>query len=74
MATNLIILLRVLFTTLLSLLGLFALSIAMWMVAYRDFVLFAGPGAIMAAAVLVGVGLLYASGRLFKTTLRLPAA
>ena len=74
MARIVIIFIRVFFAVVLGLLGILATLQGIYMLAFRDFVLFGGPGAAMLVGMLVGVGLMYASGRLFKTTLALPAA
>jgi hypothetical protein len=73
MAKTVIILVRVLFAMLLGLVGLFVLGQAITALAFEGFVFFGWPGAMMILGLFAGVGLLYAAGRLFKTTLAMPA-
>jgi hypothetical protein len=73
MARTVVILIRVFFAVVLGVLGVLAVMQGITMLAFRDFVLFGWPGAMMVTGILVGAGLLYVSGRLFKTTLALPA-
>jgi hypothetical protein len=70
----LIIILRVLFALVLGLFGTVALMQGVSMLAFRDFILFGWPGAMMLVGVLFGAGLLYGSWRLFRTTLALHRA
>jgi hypothetical protein len=74
MPATLIILLRVLFAAMLGLAGLLLLSIGFYLTLERGFTLLAGPGAAMLGFVMFGLGLLYGSGRLFKSTLGRSAA
>ncbi len=74
MATILTIVIRVLLAAMLGIVGLLALLSGIYQSLDRDFALFGGPGAVVLVFVLIGVGLLYGSGRLFKTTLSLPRA
>jgi len=74
MAAILILLIRVLLAAMLGLGGLLALLIGIYLAFNREFVLLGGPGVVMLVFLLIGTGLLYGSGRLFRTTLTLPAA
>jgi hypothetical protein len=73
MAKTVIILVRVLFAVLLGLVGLFILGQAITALAFEGFVFLGWPGAMMILGLCVGAGLLYAAGRLLKTTLAIPA-
>lgn len=73
MAAVVIILLRVFFAVILGMIGVFSLGQAMTALTFQDFVLFGWPGAGMLLALLIGAGAIYASWRLFKTTLVMPA-
>lgn len=74
MTTILILLIRVVLAAMLGFAGLLGVLTGFYLACNRDFVLFGGPGAAMLLFVVAGLGLLYGSGRLFKTTLTLPAA
>lgn len=71
MATTTIIVLRAFFASITALTGLFAWSLGLFLFADRDFVFFGGPGMIMVLCLSIGSCLLYASARLFKSTLSL---
>ena len=60
------------FAVLLGLFGIFALLQAGAAPAFVGFVFFGFPGAMMVLGLLAGAGLLYASAKLFKTTLKIP--
>jgi len=47
--------------------GLFTIGLGLYVMAYKDFVLFGPHGALMAFAFLSGGGLIYAAARLFAT-------
>ena len=72
MAKVVVILIRVLFAIAIGLLGLFALGNVVTALAYEKFVLFGWPGAMMVCAFVIGVSAMYASWRLFRTTLTIP--
>jgi len=66
MATTILVLLRVLCATLLGLFGCLVALVGLYL-------LVGGASYAMLGLVLLGLALLYGSGRLFKTTLALPA-
>jgi hypothetical protein len=73
MAKVVIILVRVFFAVSLGLVGVFALGQGIAALSFKDFAFFGWPGAMMTLGIAAGAGLLYASWRLFKTTLAMPA-
>ena len=74
MAMVAILLIRVFLALVLGALGLFAVLVGLYLTLNRGFVPFGGPGAVALVFVLIGCGLLYGSGRLFKRTLASRAA
>ena len=73
MAKSVIILVRVFFAVLLGLAGLLVWGQAITALAFEGFVFFGWTGAMMVLGLFAGAGLLYAAGKLFKTTLAMPA-
>lgn len=73
MATTVIIVLRTILALALGLFGTFVCSVGLYLSVNRDFVFFSGQGLLMLGCYLVGAGTMYASARLFRSTLRLPS-
>lgn len=68
-----VIVLRTILALGLGLFGAFVCSVGLFLFANRDFAFFSGQGLLMLGCYLVGGGAIYASARLFRSTLRLPS-